>query len=63
MEFVEGKTLSALLKENGSLPLPRAVGLLKQCADGLSGRPRPGHRPRDLKPDNIMIVSPGDARW
>ena len=58
MEFVEGKTLSALLKENGSLPLPRAVGLLKQCADGLQAAHDLGIVHRDLKPDNIMIVSP-----
>ena len=58
MEFVEGRTLSAVLKENGSLPLPRAVGLLKQCADGLQAAHDLGIVHRDLKPDNIMIVSP-----
>ena len=58
MEFVEGKTLSALLKENGCLPLPRAVNLLKQCADGLQAAHDLGIVHRDLKPDNIMIVSP-----
>jgi serine/threonine protein kinase len=58
MEFVEGRTLSSLLKETGPLPLPRAVGLLKQCADGLQAAHDLGIVHRDLKPDNIMIVSP-----
>ena len=58
MEFVEGRTLSSLLKETGPLPLPRAVGLLKQCADGLQAAHDLGIVHRDLKPDNIMIVTP-----
>ena len=58
MEFVEGRTLSSLLKETGPLPLPRAVGLLRQCADGLQAAHDLGIVHRDLKPDNIMIVSP-----
>ena len=58
MEFVEGGTLSSLLKETGPLPLPRAVGLLQQCADGLQAAHDLGIVHRDLKPDNIMIVSP-----
>jgi serine/threonine protein kinase len=58
MEFVEGRTLSSLLKETGPLPLPRAVGLLRQCADGLQAAHDLGIVHRDLKPDNIMIVTP-----
>ena len=58
MEFVEGRTLSSLLKETGPLPLARAVNLLKQCADGLQAAHDLGIVHRDLKPDNIMIVSP-----
>jgi serine/threonine protein kinase len=58
MEFVEGRTLSSLLKETGPLPLPRAVSLLRQCADGLQAAHDLGIVHRDLKPDNIMIVSP-----
>ena len=56
MEFVEGRTLSAVLKETGPLPLPRAVGLLRQTADALQSAHDLGIVHRDLKPDNIMIV-------
>ncbi|MEO8200823.1 MAG: serine/threonine-protein kinase [Gemmatimonadota bacterium] len=56
MEFVEGVTLSHLLKETGPLSLPRAAQLLKQCAEGLHAAHELGIVHRDLKPDNIMIV-------
>ncbi|HEV8122614.1 MAG TPA: serine/threonine-protein kinase [Gemmatimonadales bacterium] len=57
MEFIEGRTLSALLKETGPLPLRRAADLLRQCADALTAAQELGIVHRDLKPDNIMIVS------
>ena len=57
MEFIEGRTLSALLKETGPLPLKRAADLLRQCADALTAAQELGIVHRDLKPDNIMIVS------
>lgn len=57
MEFIEGRTLSNLLKETGPLPLPRAAALLRQCADALQAAHELGIVHRDLKPDNIMIVS------
>ncbi|MEO8293966.1 MAG: serine/threonine-protein kinase [Gemmatimonadota bacterium] len=57
MEFIEGHTLSSLLKETGPLSLRRAADILKQCADGLHAAHELGIVHRDLKPDNIMIVS------
>ncbi len=57
MEFVEGHTLSGLLKDTGPLPLPRAVDLLRQTADALQAAHDLGIVHRDLKPDNIMIVN------
>jgi serine/threonine-protein kinase len=61
MEFVEGRTLSSLLKETGPLPLPRAVGLLHQCAEGLQAAHDLGIVHRDLKPDNIMVARGRDG--
>ena len=57
MEFIEGKSLSDLLKEVGPLSLPRAASILKQSADGLQAAHELGIVHRDLKPDNIMIIS------
>ena len=57
MEYIEGKTLSALLKETGPLPLKRAADILRQCGDALHAAQELSIVHRDLKPDNIMIVS------
>ncbi|MGE3526794.1 MAG: serine/threonine-protein kinase, partial [Gemmatimonadales bacterium] len=56
MEYVEGPTLSALLKETGPLPLPRAAAILQQCAEALQAAHDLGIVHRDLKPDNIMVI-------
>ena len=57
MEFVEGRSLTDLLKETGPLPLPRAGGILAQAADALQAAHDLGIVHRDLKPDNIMITT------
>ncbi|MEP7325121.1 MAG: serine/threonine-protein kinase, partial [Gemmatimonadota bacterium] len=57
MEFIEGQTLSSLLKETGPLPLKRAADILRQCGDALAAAQELAIVHRDLKPDNIMIVS------
>ncbi|MGB7211208.1 MAG: protein kinase [Gemmatimonadales bacterium] len=57
MEYIEGKSLSGLLKETGPLPLNRATAILRQTADGLEVAHELGIVHRDLKPDNIMIAS------
>ena len=57
MEFVEGRSLTDLLKETGPLPLPRAGGILAQAADALQAAHELGIVHRDLKPDNIMVTT------
>jgi len=57
MEYVEGRTLTAVLEESGPMPLPRAAALLAQCAAGLQAAHDLGIVHRDLKPDNIMVVA------
>jgi len=59
MEYVEGRTLSAVLAESGPMPLPRAAALLHQCAAGLQAAHELGIVHRDLKPDNIMVLTRG----
>jgi serine/threonine protein kinase len=56
MEFLEGDTLSALIKENGVLPEWRARKIAAQAADALSAAHAQGIIHRDLKPDNVMIL-------
>jgi len=56
MEFVEGETLHRLLRREGTLPVKRAVRLLRQIADGVDAAHDLGILHRDLKPANIFIM-------
>lgn len=56
MEYVEGKTLTMLLQEEGALPLARVVNITKQLCAGLAAAHKLGIVHRDIKPENIMIV-------
>lgn len=59
MEYVEGETLHKLLRREGTLPVKRAVRLLRQIADGVEAAHELGILHRDLKPANIFIMSKG----
>ncbi|MGQ0767486.1 MAG: serine/threonine-protein kinase [Gemmatimonadota bacterium] len=56
MEYVPGRTLRALIEEEGRLPPVRAANIVMQVAEGLDAAHRLGIVHRDLKPDNILIV-------
>ncbi len=60
MEYVFGRTLSAVLTDGGALPWRRAVTLLSSCLDGIEQAHRAGIIHRDLKPDNLMLT-PADT--
>jgi tetratricopeptide (TPR) repeat protein len=55
MPFVEGRNLGTMLREDGALPVPRALRIAKQVATGLQAAHDAGVVHRDLKPENIMI--------
>jgi serine/threonine-protein kinase len=57
MEYLSGKTLKEIIKEEGPLPLPRVVEILKQVCGALDVAHEQGVVHRDLKSDNIMLVS------
>src|SRR5688572_3295541 len=59
MEYVEGETLHRLLRREGTLPVKRAVRLLRQIADGVDAAHDIGILHRDLKPANIFIMQKG----
>ncbi len=59
MEYVEGETLHRLLRREGTLPVKRAVRLLRQIADGVEAAHEVGILHRDLKPANIFIMTKG----
>jgi serine/threonine-protein kinase len=62
MEYVEGKTLTAILRDGGPLVPARAAELAGQIADGLHAAHLLGIVHRDLKPDNILVTTQHDGR-
>jgi serine/threonine-protein kinase len=56
MEYVVGKTLLDILKEEGGLNIGRAFQLLQQIGSALDCIHQHKAVHRDLKPENIMIV-------
>lgn len=54
MEYVEGESLHAILRERGKLEVADAVDIMEQVASGLAAVHREGIIHRDLKPGNIM---------
>src|SRR5882724_7793609 len=58
MEFVEGDTLSHLIKQ-GPMPLEKVLQYAIQIADALSAAHTKGIIHRDLKPANIILTKSG----
>ncbi|GAO35226.1 serine/threonine protein kinase [Sulfuricella sp. T08] len=61
-EYVEGKTLAALLKEDGALPVPRAIQIIQQVLDAIAHAHQHKIIHRDLKPSNILMNPEGIPR-
>ncbi len=62
MEFIRGEDLKSLIRKMGKLSAGQAITIAKQVCDGLDEAHRSGVVHRDLKPQNIMIDSAGNAR-
>lgn len=57
MEFLEGKTLAAIINECGRLPIERFKSVFAQVCDGLEYAHSKGIIHRDISPSNIMLLS------
>jgi len=55
MDYVEGTTLSSVIKTGGALPPARAIEVFSQICAGMSYAHAQGILHRDLKPSNIML--------
>ena len=62
MELLEGRSLSRTLREDGALPLDRALDVGAQVARGLAAAHEKGVLHRDLKPANIFLCADGTAK-
>lgn len=60
LEFVPGRSLAQVFRENGRLLWPRCVHIVTQVCGALSAAHDVGVVHRDIKPANIQI-GPGDA--
>ena len=56
-EFVDGKSLRALLETSSPLPPDQAVALVQKIADGMAYCHKNEVIHRDLKPENVLITS------
>ena len=62
MEYVEGRDLSAVVKELGPLPAATAVGFILQAARGLEFAHKKGVVHRDIKPANLLLDNEGTVK-
>ncbi|MCW2791022.1 MAG: serine/threonine protein kinase, partial [Nocardioides sp.] len=62
MEYVEGVTLSELVKRDGALTPDEASPLIGQAADALAAAHAAGIVHRDVKPSNILVTPRGQVK-
>lgn len=62
MELINGKPLSAVIKEEAPMDYRRALQIIKEVASALSLAHKNDIIHRDIKPHNIMITNEGTAK-
>jgi serine/threonine protein kinase len=62
MEYVEGRTLSELVRQDGALAPDEAAPLLRQAASALAAAHESGIVHRDVKPSNILVTAEGQVK-
>ena len=61
MECVEGRDLRAVIQREGPLQVDRALNIARQAASALAAAHELGITHRDIKPDNILMVTEEDG--
>ena len=62
MEYVEGRSLSQVVRDEGPLPPDRAAAFLADAAGALAAAHAEGVVHRDVKPSNILLTAAGEAK-
>jgi serine/threonine-protein kinase len=63
MEYVPGRDLAQILRQEGPLPLSQACEYVRQAAVGLHQAHAVGLIHRDVKPANLLLVSPDQSHF
>src|SRR5512133_3450217 len=56
MEALDGRSLGAVIRDDGPLAVPRALDILEQLCRALGAAHARGVVHRDVKPDNVFLV-------
>ncbi len=62
MEYVEGKSLRAMLSDKHPLPTEKALDIARQVCDALAYLHEHGVVHRDIKPENILLTPSGQLK-
>ena len=62
MEFIDGKSVGAMLEEDGPFDSKKAAAIMLEVAEALAYAHEKSTIHRDIKPDNIMMTSDGHAK-
>lgn len=62
MEWVDGRPLRHILRQEGPLPVPVALGLARRVAEGLAYAHRHHVVHRDIKPANLLVSRDGEVK-
>jgi len=62
MEFIDGETLSDLLKREARLAPDRALDIMKRVAAALARAHAAGILHRDIKPSNVLLTTYGEVK-
>jgi serine/threonine-protein kinase len=62
MEYIDGRSLDAILKTSGPLDPNRSIAIITQVLSALGFAHQNGIVHRDVKPSNIMVLSGGEVK-
>ncbi|OFS41365.1 Stk1 family PASTA domain-containing Ser/Thr kinase [Corynebacterium sp. HMSC069E04] len=62
MEYVQGRTLRDIVREDGPMSVAEAARVLKPVAEALQSSHEAGIIHRDIKPANIMLTNTGQVK-